>query len=141
MNDAVLGCTDNVEARIHINAGAYAAGVPYIDCGTLGTSGKVQVVIPRETPCIECAMNSTHMKVLNLRYSCTGKDVTFFQPKLGAEITTTSVVSAYQVRELLKIISGKSDRTIKHVFYYDALSNISDVLNIEKNEGCSVCGH
>jgi molybdopterin/thiamine biosynthesis adenylyltransferase len=48
-HDVVLGCLDNVGARLHINAHCYYNKVPYIDGATLGLVGKVQVVYPPET--------------------------------------------------------------------------------------------
>jgi len=133
--DIILGCLDNIAARVHINAYARKAGVPYIDGGTNGLVGKVQVV--RDTgPCLECGMNRTHMKVMNMRQSCTGEDVTFFTPRLAAEITTTSVIAAVQVREALKIVCGLDDKLLSGLFYYDGLRNESSVLELDINPKC-----
>ena len=97
-HDAVLGCLDNVGARLHLNAHSYYNKIPYIDAATLGLVGKVQVVIPPETSCLECGMNKTHMKIMEKRFSCTGADISFFEQKMAAEITTTAIVAAIQVR-------------------------------------------
>lgn len=135
-HDVVFGCLDNIAARLHVNTHCYFNEIPFIDGGTLGMVGKVQVVLPPETPCIECGVNKTHMKVLQKRFSCIGKEITFFEDKLAAEITTTSVVSAIQVREALKILSGKKDMVIRNLFYYDANRNVSDVLELSINKEC-----
>jgi molybdopterin/thiamine biosynthesis adenylyltransferase len=132
----VLGCLDNIAARLHINAHTYPRGIPYIDGATLGTIGKVQVVLPPETPCLECGMNRTHMKILQKRFSCTGRDVTFFDPKMAAEITTTSVIAAVQVREALKITNVQRNLCVRNMFYYDAARNVSDVLQVDMNPNC-----
>ena len=132
----VFGCLDNIAARLHLNAHTYPRGIPYIDGATLGTIGKVQVVLPPETPCLECGMNRTHMKILEKRFSCTGRDVTFFDPKMAAEITTTSVIAAVSVREALKLTNGQRDLCIRNMFYYDATRNVADVLQIDRNPNC-----
>lgn len=131
----VLGCLDNIAARLHVNASCYHHNIPYIDGATDGFIGKVQVVFPPETPCLECTMNRTHMKVMEKRFSCTGKNVTFFQDKLPAEITTTSVIAAIQVRESLKISSGKAPLMGK-LFYYNGENSISETYDIEINPVC-----
>jgi molybdopterin/thiamine biosynthesis adenylyltransferase len=136
--DVVFGCLDNVAARLHANSHSYFHGIPYIDGATNGTSGKVQVVRPPLTPCLQCAMNRTHYKVMEKRFSCTGNDITFFEPKMAAEITTTSIVAAVQVRECLKILSGKGEECIKSVWYYDGLANRSEVLEVDMDPDCSV---
>jgi molybdopterin/thiamine biosynthesis adenylyltransferase len=137
-HDIVLGCLDNLAARLHLNAHTYPRNIPYIDGGTLGTAGKVQVMLPPETPCLECGMNRTHMRIVQKRFSCTGKDFTFFDPKLAAEITTTSVIAAIQVREALKITSGHRELALRNMFYYDARRNESDVLEVDRNPDCPI---
>ena len=132
----IFGCLDNIAARLHLNAHAYPRGIPYIDGATLGTIGKVQVVLPPETPCLECGMNRTHMKILQKRFSCTGRDVTFFDPKMAAEITTTSVIAAVQVREALKLSNEQRKLCIRNMFYYDATRNVCDILQVDLNPGC-----
>jgi molybdopterin/thiamine biosynthesis adenylyltransferase len=135
-HDAVLGCLDNVGARLHLNAHSYYNKIPYIDAATLGLVGKVQVVVPPETSCLECGMNKTHMKIMEKRFSCTGTDITFFEQKMAAEITTTAIVAAIQVRETLKVISGHKDKTIRNLFYYDGKRNVADELEIDINPDC-----
>ena len=133
--DAVIGCLDNIATRLHVNAHCMAAGVPLVDGATDGMVGKVQVVT-RDRPCLECNMNKSHMRIMDLRKSCTGENVTFFEPRLAAEITTTSVVAAVQVREVLKMVHDLDDKLLEGVFYYDGMRNESSVLGIELNPKC-----
>ncbi|MDP6154799.1 MAG: ThiF family adenylyltransferase [Candidatus Thermoplasmatota archaeon] len=134
--DLIFGCLDNIDARLHINAHSYYNKIPYIDAATNGFIGKVQVILPPETPCLECTMNKTHYAILQKRFSCTGADITYFEDKMAAEITTTAVVSAIQVREGLKIISGKREKCLKNIFYYHGINNMSDELELELNPDC-----
>jgi molybdopterin/thiamine biosynthesis adenylyltransferase len=136
MFDMVFGCLDNIAARIHVNSHSYFANIPYIDGGTNGFRGKVQVVIPPETPCLQCAMNRSHYRVMEKRFSCTGSDVSYFEPKMPAEITTTSVVAAIQVREALKLASGRSDKCIRNILFYDGLNGTSDELEVDIDGDC-----
>ncbi len=121
--DVAIGCLDNIAARLHVNAHSYHLGRPLVDGGTLGTSGKVQVVLPPSSPCLQCSMNRTHYRVMEKRFSCTGADTVFFEPKLAAEITTTSVIAAIQVREAMKVLSGRADRCLRHLMHYNGLTN------------------
>jgi molybdopterin/thiamine biosynthesis adenylyltransferase len=134
--DLVFGCLDNLSARLHVNSHSCFAGTPYIDGGTDGFSGKVQVVMPGETPCIQCIMNRSHFKVLEKRFSCTGADVVFHERKLAAEITTTSIIAAIQVREGLKIVSGRKDSCIRHVQYYNGLSGNCETYELSFDPQC-----
>ena len=135
--DIVLGCLDNISARLHVNAHCYYNKIPYVDGGTDGLIGKVQVVIPPHTSCLECGMNKTHNKIREMRLSCTGRDVTFFEPKLAADINTTSIISAIQVQEVLKIVHKRWDKVIHNIFYFDGNRNVSDILQLQINPKCS----
>lgn len=137
-HDIVLGCLDNLEARIHVNSHAYSAGKVYIDGGMDGFIGKVMVVRPPDGPCLQCGMNRTHARMASFRFSCTGRDVVFFEPKLAAEITTTSIISAVMVREALKAVSGHSEMLLKNTFYYDGQKNLSEEMEVTLDSDCPV---
>lgn len=134
-SDVVMGCLDNIAARIHVNAHSKASGIPYIDGATDGMVGKVQVVLD-EGPCLECNMNRSHMRIMNIRKSCTGEEFTFFEPRVAGEITTTSVVAAIQVREALKVVHGLGDKVMRGAFYYDGMRNEGSVLELHANPRC-----
>jgi molybdopterin/thiamine biosynthesis adenylyltransferase len=134
--DVIFGCLDNIAARLHLNAQACHVKVPYIDGGTDGFRGKVQVVLPPATPCLQCAMNRSHHKVMERRFSCTGADVVLHERKVAAEITTTSIIAAIQVREALKVLSGRPEACIENVEYYDGYQARSECFEIEIDPDC-----
>jgi molybdopterin/thiamine biosynthesis adenylyltransferase len=134
--DIILGCLDNVLARLYLNSQACYRRIPYIDGAMDGFRGKVQVVIPPETPCLECGMNRSHGRIIEQRFSCTGNDISLFLPKVGAEITTTSIIGGLQAREALKIASSRNGDCIRNVAYYDGLRNNLEMLEIEINPEC-----
>jgi len=133
--DIILGCLDNINARLHVNANACYFKIPYIDGGTDGMIGKVQTVLPGG-PCLQCSMNRSHYNVMETRFSCTGRESVFHIPKTAAEITTTSVIAAMQAREAVKAASGLTDRCIRNVAYYDGMSGETSVMEIKKDEEC-----
>lgn len=136
--EVVLGCLDNIAARVHVNAHSYAAGRVYIDGAMDGFLGKVTVVRPPDGACLQCGMNKTHAKIASLRFSCTGKGVVFHEPRVAAEITTTSVVAAVMVREALKAVSGRHDLMLCNTFYYDGQNLVSEEMQIPVDPRCPV---
>jgi molybdopterin-synthase adenylyltransferase len=137
-HDIVLGCLDNLDARIHTNSHAYSSNRMYIDGGMEGMIGKVVVSKPPSGACLQCGMNRSHAKIAGLRFSCTGEDIVFHEPKLAAEITTTSIVSAVMVREALKVASGRNDMLLNNSFYYDGQRNVSEEMEIGLDPSCPV---
>lgn len=136
--DVILGCLDNIQARLHANSHAYSLGKVYIDGGMEGFVGRVTVVKPPNGSCLQCGMNRSHAKVAEKRFSCTGRDVMFYEPRLAAEITTTSVISAVMVREALKIVSRRPDMSLSNVFYYDGQRNVSEEMEIPMDPRCPI---
>ena len=134
--DIVLGCLDNLETRLHLNSHCCYLSIPYIDGAMDSFTGKVQVVLPSTTPCLECLTNSSHSKILSLRFSCTGEDVSFHQPKVPAEITTTSIIGAIMVREAVKIACKRDDIVTKGVTYYSGERNTMDTYDLSIDPDC-----
>jgi molybdopterin/thiamine biosynthesis adenylyltransferase len=132
--DIVFGCLDNISARLHLNSHARYHKIPYIDGATDGFRGKVQVIL-ESGPCLECAMNNSHIKIIDERFSCTGEG-SIFIPKLASEITTTSIIAAVQVREAMKILSGRRELCIRDVMYYDGLSGATANYEIPEDSEC-----
>lgn len=137
-HDIVLGCLDNIESRIHANAQSYSSGKVYIDGGMEGMLGKVMVARPPDGACLQCGMNRTHSRIASMRFSCTGRDVVFHEPKLAAEITTTSIVSAVMVREAVKAVSGRQEMLLNNAFYYNGQRNLSEEMEITLDPDCPV---
>ncbi|MBN1677106.1 MAG: ThiF family adenylyltransferase [Candidatus Thermoplasmatota archaeon] len=137
-HDVILGCLDNIAARVHVNAHSYAAGRVFVDGAMEGFLGKVTVVRPPDGACLQCGMNKTHAKVASLRFSCTGKGVVFHEPRLAAEITTTSVVAAVMVREALKVVSGRHGLLLSNLFYYDGQNRLFEEMEIPLDPSCPV---
>ena len=132
--DVVLGCLDNISARMHLNAHSYYHGIPYIDGATDGMNGRVMTILPGG-PCLQCTMNRTHVEQMERRFTCTGNG-TAFVPKTASDITTTAVIAAMQVREAMKVASGRSDLCVKGVTYYDGTLGTMETLDVSVDPDC-----
>ena len=132
--DMILGCLDNIEARMHVNAHAYYHNIPYIDGATDGMNGKIMTILPGG-PCLQCTMNRTHVEQMERRFTCTGNG-TAFVPKTASDITTTAVIAAMQVREAMKIASGHPELCVKGVTYYNGTEGITETLEVTMDPDC-----
>ena len=132
--DILIGCLDNILARMHLNATACGYGIPYVDGATDGMMGKIQVVL-QGRPCLQCASNRSHAKALEKRFTCTGSSAVFV-PHTASDITTTSVIAAMEVREAMKIASGRQDLCVEGVTYYDGTAGTMFTLDLETDPEC-----
>jgi molybdopterin/thiamine biosynthesis adenylyltransferase len=147
--DYAFSCLDNLGARLHLNAFTYGK-VPLIDGGTTGFLGKVQVV-NAPSACLECGLAKRDYKLLWLKYSCTGDEIDWLNPKMPALPTTTSVIAAIQVEEFLKLLffeakdKGAPEEMLKaseslvgRYLHYDALRRETRVFDVPKRATCPV---
>lgn len=132
--DLIIGCLDNISARLHTNSHAVYYGIPYVDGAIDGMRGKIQTVLPGG-PCLQCAMNRSHARIADLRYSCTGNSHIFIPPT-AAEITTTSIIAAMQIREAEKIASGRSDLCVRNITFYDGTKGTTDTVTLDIDGEC-----
>ena len=68
--DVVLGCLDNLEARVAIGKWCYQLGVPFIDGGIRELGGRVQLHRTGFGACMDCAVGAGERRSLRRRYAC-----------------------------------------------------------------------
>ena len=132
-----FGCLDNLGARLTLNAHCYSK-MPLIDGGTAGFMGKVQVAA-KPSSCVECGMSRQDYKLLWKKYSCVGELLDFFDPKMPALPTTTSLVAAIQVNEFVKLLHSKEGLAGKYLSF-NGLTGKSTIFGVPKRKGCPVHG-
>jgi len=144
--DLVLGCLDNLEARLKVNRRCWQAKKVWIDGGMWELSGSVSVYDGSDDlACYECNMTEEDYLQASVRYSCTGKTVKTNLRK-GREPTTqttSALVSALQAQEAVKLLHGLPSypgrRAIfngePHFYLDDEYSPIS-MVTLTKNDLC-----
>ncbi|KYK38374.1 MAG: hypothetical protein AYK18_17380 [Theionarchaea archaeon DG-70] len=150
--DVAMGAVDNDAARLELNYKCFQSGIPLIDGGIHGFRGNVKVVFPPYSPCLACNLTPLDYAAINKKDPCTGEDVETHDPKLPGIATTSSVISALQVQEALKIIQGIDEfRSEGHwneeigipilgkVLYFNGTSNYMNIYEIKRDPDCPVC--
>ncbi len=137
--DLVLGCLDNVETRLAINRQCWLVGRPWIDSGILELGGHVTVFIPPDPPCYQCAATTQQLTSARKRYSCDDfKRASFSEGKMPTVQVTSSLISAIQVQEAVKLLCGQKVLS-GHKLYYQVRLNDFDVMRLPVSECCT--GH
>lgn len=135
--DIVLGCLDNVEARMAINRQCWLAETPWIDSGMYELGMRVEFYHPPQLPCYECNLTPQQIINVNKRYSCDqAKLKAFAEDKMPTTQITSAIVSAIQVQEAVKFLCGQEVVVGKKI-YYQGKNNDFDIFSKNVNESCT----
>jgi len=125
--DVIIGCLDNLQARVSLNRLCFRAGKTWID-GAIGEMEGQASVYPSGKYCYECNLTDEERQELNRRTSCA--NIVRLNEKAGRAATTpvtASIIAAVQVQEALKIIhpeaivSGAFSTLAGKLFVYEGM--------------------
>ncbi len=127
--DVVLDGTDNFDTRMLVNDVCQKHSVPWIYGGCVGSHGMSYTIIPQETPCLQCLLQSV--------------------PIGGATCETAGVISpavqmvtAHQVTEALKILVEDTQALTGRFITFDLWNHHYTKMKVDraKREDCTSCG-
>lgn len=134
--DVVIGCLDNVEARLKVNQCCWKTNIPWVDGGLLELAGTVKVFTPPHSSCFECGMSKLDYQLINVRYSC---DLIAYDGQVeGAEPTTStiaSIIGAIQTQEAVKFLHGMEVLQGKGMTY-NGIGNECYISRYPRKEDC-----
>lgn len=144
-SDVIVGCLDNIEARLIVNLNSWRTGKTWIDGGMWELAGSVSVYEPNlGKACYECGMTQDHYRMAKTRYSCTNA-VVKTRIKQGFEPTTqttSAIIGAIQSQETIKILhnipsfSGRRLMFNGASHYYLEDNNPTYLIDLSVNPNC-----
>jgi adenylyltransferase/sulfurtransferase len=137
--DVVLGCLDNVEARLHANKLCLLTRTPYIDGGIKGLTGNVTAVQAPDTACWECNTSSADRDNARSRYdSCFNvmrRDIA--AGRLPTVQIASTIIAGLQSQEAMKVIQGQTWAAGHMIQYYATTRKPDfDVVKISLRSDC-----
>jgi molybdopterin/thiamine biosynthesis adenylyltransferase len=127
--DVVLDCTDNFVARYVINDASVILGTPLVTASVMRFYGQLTTVMPRVGACLRCVLPEPPKPGEVPTCAQTG----VIGPLVGA-------LGSLQAVEAIKVLLGKPGTLVGRMFVLDALAFDSEVLEIERDVRCPVCG-
>jgi adenylyltransferase/sulfurtransferase len=106
--DLILDGTDNFETRYLINDAAVKLGKPWIFGGVLGSEGQTMTIIPGNTPCIRCLIESSPPP--GMTPTCETAGV------LGPAV---AVIASFEAVEAIKLLSGALEALNRELIMID----------------------
>ena len=128
--DLVLDGTDNFETRYLLNDASVKTGVPWIYAACVGSYGMSFVVRPGVTACLRCLLEEE---------PAPGTSPTC--DTAGVIAPAVHAVSAFQLAEALKILSGRTEALTGAVLSIDVWQGRADSFRPQGKRGdCPACG-
>jgi len=129
--DVILDGTDNFETRFLINDVAVKNRLPWIYGGCLGTEGQTMTIIPGETPCLGCLMET-----------CPKPGSTPTCDAAGILGPIVGVIASIEAIEAIKILSGNRQAISLQLTIVDLWQNRIkqvDVARLRGEADCAAC--
>lgn len=138
--DVVIGCLDNLKARIQLNRLCFRAGKIWVDGGIGDLEGQASVYHNGEN-CYECNLTEEEKHDMDKRMSCA--NVIKMNESAGRVATTpvsASIIAAVQVQEAMKIIHNDETNSKNifssltgKLFVYEGLHPSVDIYDFSAN--------
>ncbi len=128
--DLVLDGTDNFQVRYLVNDACVKLNKTWIYGAAVSSYGTTMTIIPNETPCLRCIFE----EIPSAGSSPTCDTAGVIQPIIAT-------ISAVQVAEALKILTGNIDKLHGSLMQFDVWENDWRKIKPGKpNEDCKTCG-
>lgn len=129
--DLILDGTDNFEVRYLINDVSLELGIPWIYCGCIGSTGQTMTILPGQSACLRCLIDSAPEP--GTTETCDTAGI------LGP---TVNVIASLEAIDAIKILSGHLD-LIKPVLtvvdVWDGSFRQMSVADLREKAGCKAC--
>lgn len=127
--DVVLDGTDNFETRYLLNDAAVKLNKTWVYGAVVGSYGVQMTVRPRVTPCLRCVFAEA---------PAPGTSPTC--DTAGVILPIIATISAYQVTEALKVLTGQFDKLHGRLLQFDVWENRTTQLQLGERVGdCPAC--
>lgn len=137
--DLVLGCLDNVEARLAVNRACLLTGKPFIDGGIRGLAGSVYVFAPPFECCFNCTTTKRERNAAGGRYDSCFQIIrrNYSEGRIATVQVTSALIAALQVEQAIKWLHGRLPKSGFRL-QYDGGSSAPyfDMTPIRRRHGC-----
>lgn len=134
--DVILGCLDNIAARVYLSRHAYRMGKPSVDAGLDTLNGDVYTFTPPDGPCYECRLKENDKKEFKRRQSClklSRKETA--GGKVPTAPTIAAIASGLQTQIATRLIHGMPVPSGRRLGLY-GMSDVFFDIQLETSEEC-----
>ena len=129
----ILDGTDNFESRLLINDAAIALNTPWIYAAAVASSGVTMTILPGESPCLACLLESSEPATeaaAGIEQTCDTAGI------LNAAI---NVIAAIESTEAIKLLIHQRAALHQRLISYDVWTNQYRAIRAARNPNCRAC--
>ncbi len=127
--DIVIDGLDSIVARYALNDACLYYNIPYVYGGAIGVLGSASTILPYKSACLRCIFPSLVEEEMP---TCSTE---------GVHPSILSIISAVEVSETIKIITGKTPSLLNKLLYVDLNDLTFDRISIERSLECRSCSN
>lgn len=127
----ILDGTDNFETRLLLNDAAISLGVAWIYAAAVASYGVTMTILPGETPCLACLIETGATPRAGLEETC---------DTVGVLNAIGGVLASIEAAEALKILAGKAEALHRRLISFDVWSGRWQAIRVARNSACRACG-
>jgi sulfur carrier protein ThiS adenylyltransferase len=127
--DVIIDATDNFETRFVINDVSQKYSIPWIYGACVGSYGLSFTILPGETPCLHCLLQSIPLGGATCDTA-------------GIIAPAVSMVVSHQITETLKLLVGDKKSLRQNLVSFDVWNTEYSSVNVQsfKKQDCPSCG-
>jgi len=139
--DVVLGCLDNIAARVYLSRHCFRLGRPSVDAGLDHLNGDVYTFVPPEGPCYECRLKQADRNEFRRRQSCLklGRKEQSLG-KVPTAPTIAAIASGLQTQIAIRLIHGMPVPSGRRLGLYGMSDVFFDIQLEVDEENCPAHG-
>ena len=121
--DVIVDALDNLSTRFILNEFAVNNNIPLVHAAVEGFEGRITTILPHRTACLACI------------YQGVPSPRTF--PIVGV---TAGLLGVIEATEVIKLLTHMGQLLLNKLLFIDLQSWDFDIINIEADPSCAVCG-
>jgi len=127
--DLIIDATDNFDIRFTMNDLIHQSRIPWIFGSCVSSTGMSYTILPGETPCLYCLLNTTTLSGA----TC---------DSVGIIASAVQMVVAHQTTEALKLLVEDKKALRTKLLLFDLWTNQYHAINVDraKKDACPTCG-
>lgn len=127
----IVDGTDNFETRLLINDAAVSLNIPWIYMAAVASYGATMSVIPGETACLACLLESDDSaRSAGIEETC---------DTAGIINAAAGVVASIAAAEALKFLAGRRDALNQRLISFDVWNGRWQSIRVARNTNCRSC--